>query len=168
MSLYPHAADRRCNLNRKTALFITIVLFLLTGVLFLFVVNRQQKNVTEICDLTFTGNVQLCGVLVARTKAQQAQGLSGYPTAGSGMLFIFKCPGPLFFWMRHTKMPLSIGFISAEGVLFQIEDMTPNSEVYHLSIKPAKYALELSQGGFNRAGLKVGSKFIASTLKCQN
>lgn len=164
MSLYSRAAGRRGNLNRKTALVITIALVLLAGTLFLLVVNRYQKDISEVCDLTFTGNVQLKGVLVARTKAQQAKGLSGYLTAEPGMLFIFERPGPLFFWMRHTKMPLSIGFISAEGVLFQIEDMPPNSEVYHLSIKPAQYALELSQGGFDRAGLKVGSKLMVCTL----
>lgn len=134
---------------------------IVTGLMLAFVVGRQQARaaeVTEACDLFFTGNVQLRGVPVARTKQQQAKGLSNRDDAGPGMLFAFDPPGKLAFWMRDTRIPLSIAFASEDGTLFAIEDMQPESDEYHLSMRPAKYALELAQGQFKRSGLAVGSR----------
>ena len=136
---------------------------IVAGALLAFAASRQQAqaaDVAEVCDLSFTGNVQLRGVPVARTKAQQAKGLSNRDDAGPGMLFAFDPPGKLAFWMRDTRMPLSIGFVSDDGTLFIIEDMKPESDEYHLSMKPARYALELAQGQFEREGLAVGSRLL--------
>jgi uncharacterized membrane protein (UPF0127 family) len=120
----------------------------------------QAADVTEVCDLSFTGNVQLRGIPVARTTAQQAKGLSNRDDAGQGMWFVFDPPGKLAFWMRDTRIPLSIAFISEDGTLFIIEDMQPESDEYHLSMKPAKYALELAQGQFQHVGLAIGSRLL--------
>lgn len=118
----------------------------------------REEDVSEVCDLSFTGNVQLHGVPVARTREQKAKGLSNRDNAGPGMLFAFDPPGKLAFWMRDTRIPLSIAFVSEDGTLFIIEDMKPDSDEYHLSMKPAKYALELARGHFEREGLVVGSR----------
>lgn len=120
----------------------------------------QATDVSEVCDLSFSGNVQLHGVPVARTKAAKAAGLSNRDDAGRGMLFAFDPPGKLAFWMRDTRIPLTIAFISDEGVLFALEDMKPMSDEYHLSMQPARFALELAQGQFERKGLAVGSKLL--------
>ena len=136
---------------------------IVAGVLLALAAGRQQAqaaNVAEVCDLSFTGNVQLRGVPIARTKEQQAKGLSHRDDAGPGMLFAFDPPGKLAFWMRDTRILLSIAFVSEDGTLFIIEDMQPNSDEYHLSMKPAKYALELAQGQFEREGLAVGSRLL--------
>lgn len=122
--------------------------------------QTQAADITEVGDLTFTGNVQLRGVPVARTKEQQAKGLSNREEAGPGMLFVFDPPGKLAFWMRDTRIPLAIAFVSDDGILFVIEDMKPESDEYHLSMKPARYALELAQGQFEREGLAVGSSLL--------
>lgn len=136
---------------------------IVAGVFLALAAGRQQAQATdvaEVCDLSFTGNVQLRGVPVVRTKEQQAKGLSNRDDAGPGMLFAFDPPGKLAFWMRDTRIPLSIAFVSEDGTLFIIEDMKPNSDEYHLSMKPAKYALELAQGQFEREGLAVGSRLL--------
>jgi hypothetical protein len=136
---------------------------IVAGVFLALAAGRQQvqaADVAEVCDLSFTGNVQLRGVPVVRTKEQQAKGLSNRDDAGPGMLFAFDPPGKLAFWMRDTRIPLSIAFVSEDGTLFIIEDMKPNSDEYHLSMKPAKYALELAQGQFEREGLAVGSRLL--------
>ncbi len=138
------------------------------GALIAFVALGQQTQAAEsqeLCSLTFSNGVRLQSVPIARTKEQQAKGLSNLDDAGTGMLFAFDPPGKLAFWMRDTRVPLSIAFVSADGVLFAIEDMKPESDKYHLSMKPAKYALELSQGQFERDGLKVGSKL--NEVDCQ-
>lgn len=132
----------------------------LLAVAFWYWQNPQTASVTEVCDLSFTGNVHLHGIPVARTKAQQARGLSNRDDIGPGMLFAFDPPGNLAFWMQDTRVPLSISFLSEDGILFVIEDMTPESDEYHLSMKPAKYALELPRGQFQSNGLSVGSRLL--------
>lgn len=122
--------------------------------------QTQAADISEYCDLTFSGNVELGGVPIARTKEQQAKGLSNRDDVGPGMLFAFDPPGPLAFWMRDTRVPLTIAFISADGELFALEDMVPMSDKYHLSILPALFALELAHGQFEREGLTVGSRLL--------
>lgn len=140
-----------------------IVGLLLAGVFLALAAGKRlaiADNVDEVCDLSFSGNVQLRGVPVARTKAQQAKGLSNRDAVGPGMLFAFDPPGKLAFWTRDTQLLLSIAFVAEDGTVFVIEDMKPNSDDYHLSMKPAKYALELAQGQFEREGLVVGSRLL--------
>lgn len=148
-------------MNVKPAILKSAAGIVAVGALVAFAAVGQQTqaaDVAEVCDLTFTGNVQLRGVPVARTKEQQAKGLSNRDDAGPGMLFAFDPPGKLAFWMRDTRIPLTIAFVSDDGILFAIEDMKPESDEYHLSMKPARYALELAQGQFQREGLAVGSR----------
>lgn len=138
------------------------------GALIAFVVlgqRTQAADIKEFCNLTFSNSVRLQSIPIARTKEQQAKGLSKLDDAGVGMLFAFDPPGNLAFWMRDTRMPLSIAFVSPDGVLFAIEDMKPESDEYHLSMKPAKYALELSRGQFEHEGITVGSTL--NQVDCQ-
>lgn len=147
----------------KPAILKNVAGVMVVGAVLAFAVSKQQAraaDIAEVCNLTFTGNVQLRGVPVARTKVQQAKGLSNRADIGPGMLFAFDPPGKLAFWMKDTRIPLSIAFMSEDGTLFAIEDMTPYSEEYHLSMKPAKYALELAQGQFQHEGLAVGSRLL--------
>jgi uncharacterized membrane protein (UPF0127 family) len=130
---------------------------IVAGALLAFAASRQQAqaaDVAEVCDLSFTGNVQLRGVPVARTKAQQAKGLSNRDDAGPGMLFAFDPPGKLAFWMRDTRIPLSIAFVSEDGTLFAIEDMTPHSDEYHLSMKPPSTRLNSHRASSSVEGLQ--------------
>jgi uncharacterized membrane protein (UPF0127 family) len=48
-----------------------------------------------------------------------------------GMLFVFKEPQPLSFWMKNTYVPLSIAFIGSDGKIVNIEDMAPQTEATH-------------------------------------
>ena len=75
---------------------------------------------------------------------------------GTGMLFIFEEDKVLRFWMKNTPSPLSIAYIDYKGAIKDIFDMKP----YDLSDVSAtgyvRYALEVPQGWFARAGVKVG------------
>ncbi|MBR5965215.1 MAG: DUF192 domain-containing protein [Treponema sp.] len=75
---------------------------------------------------------------------------------GTGMLFVFEEDKVLRFWMKNTPSPLSIAYIDYKGVIKDIFDMKP----YDLSDTTAtgyvRYALEVPQGWFDRAGIKVG------------
>ncbi|QPN17975.1 DUF192 domain-containing protein (plasmid) [Pseudomonas aeruginosa] len=53
-----------------------------------------------------------------------------------------------------------VGLALAFGTLFAIEDMQPETDDYHFSMKPALDALELAQGEFQRKGLAIGARLI--------
>lgn len=81
-----------------------------------------------------------------------------------GMLFVFKDEQMRSFWMKNTFIPLSIGFFNKEKKLVSIRKMKPvKSEMEkpfsYRSGKPAKYALEVDQGWFERNKIKLGTKF---------
>jgi hypothetical protein len=104
-------------------------------------------------------------VEVARTDAERARGLMYRDRLGSdwGMLFVYDREERLSFWMKNTKIPLSIAFLDAGLVVRDIQDMTPLDETLHVSRVPARYALEMEQGWFSRRGVAPGTvaKFSA-------
>ncbi len=75
-----------------------------------------------------------------------------------GMLFIYPQEQNLSFWMKNTKIPLSIAFINSKEIITQIDSMTPYSLMSHTSKEKVKYALEMEHGWFRKNGIKVGSK----------
>ena len=97
-------------------------------------------------------------VEVARTDAARAKGLMGRSALGprEGMLFVFDRDQHLDFWMKDTRIPLSIAFLSAEGKILEITDMQPFSEKVIRSRLSSRYALELRQGGFGEVGAGEG------------
>lgn len=119
-----------------------------------------EAEQSEICDLHFSGDIILLGVPVAKTVAAQSQGLSKRDDIGPGLLFSWPTSEPRVFWMRDTRVALTVGYFDADGLLFATDDMRPMSDTYHFSIQPASDALELAQGEFNRRGLSVGSRLI--------
>jgi uncharacterized membrane protein (UPF0127 family) len=95
---------------------------------------------------------------LAVTDEQRAIGLmfrAGLPD-GEGMLFVFERDQRLSFWMQNTFIPLSIAFISADGRIDEIRDMRPLDLTPVASSAQARYALEVPQGWFDRAGVRVG------------
>jgi uncharacterized protein len=86
-----------------------------------------------------------------------------------GMIFVFPKSRTVSFWMKDTLIPLSIGFFSESGKLFQITDMEPASpmdtspQLYN-SMKPAKYALEVAKGWFKRKHVDLGAQLEMRSL----
>lgn len=80
-----------------------------------------------------------------------------------GMLFIYPQEKNLSFWMKNTKIPLSIAFINSNGIITQLDSMAPYSLMSHTSKEKVKYALEMEQGWFIKNGIKVGSKVDLSS-----
>jgi uncharacterized membrane protein (UPF0127 family) len=76
-----------------------------------------------------------------------------------GMLFIFDQPRKASFWMRNTKIPLSIAYADSDGKILEIKSMNPLDE----TVVPSRsdevdYALEVNQGWFARHGITSGAK----------
>ncbi len=72
------------------------------------------------------------------------------------MLFVFPEERVLDFWMRNTRIPLSIAFADASGRIVRIADMEPFSDAQVSSGAPARYALEVNAGWFARRGVRTG------------
>ncbi len=138
---------------KKTGFVIIVYLILST---FVWADNLYFQR----CTLSFDSGVEIKGVLWAQTPQQQAKGLSGRKSPKNGMLFSFKGNEPVYFWMRNTHFPLSIGFFDQNGQLFKVADMQADTDDVHSSDLPAKYALELPLGQFSQFGLNDGVRLL--------
>lgn len=74
----------------------------------------------------------------------------------AGMLFVFDGPAIHCMWMKNTYIPLSVAFLDDKGEIINIAEMQPHSEQSHCAARPARYALEMSQGWFAQRGIKAG------------
>jgi len=79
-----------------------------------------------------------------------------------GMLFIFEDDGIHDFWMKNTKIPLDIIWISQDMVVVYISrDTRPCRADPCPSVNPekiARYVLEVNAGISDSAGIEVGDK----------
>lgn len=97
---------------------------------------------------------------VASTEAERSRGLMHRRMLpeNRGMLFVFPRAALHAMWMVNTYVPLSVAFLDREGVIINIEDMTPLTQTPHPASRPAKYALEANRGWFAKRGIKAGAK----------
>ncbi|MFT0531390.1 DUF192 domain-containing protein [Castellaniella hirudinis] len=97
---------------------------------------------------------------LADTPATLSRGLMhrDHLPADAGMLFLFDQPDIRCFWMKNTRIPLSIAFIDPQGRIVSIQDMQPQSLDTHCSPEAVGAALEMNQGWFRRAGIRAGDR----------
>jgi uncharacterized membrane protein (UPF0127 family) len=97
---------------------------------------------------------------VADSFSTRMQGLmhrTSLPPNG-GMLFVFDEEAIHCMWMKNTLIPLSVAFVDAGGAIINIADMRPQTEQSHCAARPARYALEMTQGWFAQRGLRAGTR----------
>lgn len=97
-------------------------------------------------------------VEVARTDAEKQLGLMYRKNLrkNRGMLFVYEQDRKLSFWMKDTKVPLSIAYITKDGTIKEIYQMEPYSLRSVESSHYVRYALEVPRGTFARLGLEEG------------
>jgi len=153
-------------LRSKAWLSVAVLTALLgCGALFLACSSRRQEADSLPLGRLRVGQAYL-SVEVAFTSASRARGLMFRPSlpADRGMLFVYREPALVSFWMKDTSIPLDIAFADGEGVIFQMETMTPYSLDSYLSQKPARYALEVNRGWFAAQGVRVGDHLVLDPL----
>ena len=75
-----------------------------------------------------------------------------------GMIFVFPEDRPLNFWMKNTRIPLSIAFISSDGRITEIRDMAAYDTTTITSKAQNRFALEANLGWFGSSGVKAGDR----------
>jgi uncharacterized membrane protein (UPF0127 family) len=112
----------------------------------------------------FAGKDLKLPVELALTDEERRRGLMHRPRLGENEGMIFKYPGKSDqgFWMKNTKIPLSIAFFNDDGVIVNIHAvMTPGQEEPKFeSKKPVQYALEVKAGWFEDHGIKEGDTIV--------
>jgi uncharacterized protein len=101
-------------------------------------------------------------VEIADGPFEQQRGLMYRTSLGEdrGMLFVYRREQPLSFWMKNTRIPLSIAYIDSKGRITDILDMKPldDKPPHYVSSGPVQFALEVNQGFFDEHGVKVGDR----------
>ena len=138
-----------------TSKFLGSIAFLLMALGWSFPVSAQSLPTME---LTISGHRVTAEV--AATGASRTTGLMRRFSLrpDHGMLFVFEEPQLLAFWMKDTYIPLSIAFIGGDGLILNIEDMAPQTEMTHHSRGLALYALEMKKGWFAQFGIGPGDQ----------
>ena len=97
----------------------------------------------------------------ALTRSQQQKGLMFRDGIAEdhGMLFVFKEPQQMSFYMKNVNFPIDIGYFTADGVLREVYPMYPNDESTRPSIRSdLLYALETSSGWYKRRNVRPGAQ----------
>lgn len=118
----------------------------------------QKFPVKTVTIRTASGNDITVAAELAVTDEQRQRGFMERRSIpdGTGMLFVFENDQILHFWMKNTPHPLSIAYIDRDGTIRDIFDMTPFSLASVASTVSVRYALEVPQGWFAKAGVRAG------------
>lgn len=136
-------------------LFVLMVLFSASC----FGVGKKiEMPVKDLMLCTASGNTVVVKAEIAAKDPERQHGFMERKKIpdGTGMLFVFAKDEVLNFWMKNTPHPLSIAYIDRDGVIVDIFDMTPFSLSNVTSTRSVRYALEVPQGWFERAGISKG------------
>ncbi|WP_199504733.1 DUF192 domain-containing protein [Qipengyuania sp. YIM B01966] len=117
-----------------------------------------------VIPLTITsagGRAHAFRVEVAASPQEQARGLMFRTALGpdEGMIFPYRTPGQLSFWMKNTPLPLDIIFIAEGGRIANIAAITvPYSRDPVLSEGAAIAVLEIPGGRAAQLGIRAGDR----------
>jgi uncharacterized protein len=132
-------------------------------VLLLVACNRAAMPGTPAdphATVAFGGGATLA-VRVAATPDARATGLMNVMAlpADEGMAFVYDAPSTDTYWMKDTLIPLSIAFVTADGRIVTIRDMTPcrtDTCPTYAAEAPFTMAIEANLGWFHDNGVAVG------------
>jgi uncharacterized membrane protein (UPF0127 family) len=128
--------------------------------------GAQSRAQAALPITTLQAGIHLIRAEVADDDRKQAIGLMHRESLepNHGMLFVFQEKAGHCFWMRNTLIPLSIAFIDDDGIIVNIADMTPLSEASHCAARPVRFALEMTQGWFDKRGIGAGYRLAGKQV----
>lgn len=116
----------------------------------------------EQCEIQFNNGSRL-ELPVARSQVEKAKGLTENQNPAPGMLFVWDAPIFKSIWMRDTPAPLTAAFIGPDGLVQSVQDMTPNTDTPHYSMRPFISIIEVPRGKLTELGVERGSYVVRST-----
>jgi len=127
-------------------------------VLSLLSAGTQSATAQMLPVKRLTAGMHVITAEIAANDAARTKGLMFRESLepNHGMLFVFEQANVQCFWMKNTKIPLSIAFIKANGIITNIADMAPMTENSHCSTEPVLYTLEMEEGWFAKHGISAG------------
>jgi uncharacterized membrane protein (UPF0127 family) len=139
---------------RKNMILIIAVLCLAIFVLLTIAFANQDRSQVRF------QNGKTVEVEVARTQAQQADGLSGRTElgGGEGMLFLHGNREIRYYWMKDMLIPIDIIWIDGERVAGYLERVEVEDPPYTLrsSVVPVDKVLEVNAGFVKDNNVAIG------------
>ena len=160
--MFPVAVEARMDQQRgraALALAFSLLWVLLAGACAVAPEEPGTAPPDQRFPLTLNGvTIQ---VELAVTQEEQSRGLMFRESLepDSGMLFVNRFPRRVAFYMRHTPLPLDIGYFTASGVLREVYALHPFDETTVASqSSQIQFALEMEQGWFAANGIRRGAQ----------
>lgn len=145
----------------KSGLFIAVS----AGVMGLMAATMPNDAPVFHLDKSVTVNGQKLDLELAETNAQVTEGLSDRLSMkdDQGMLFLVGDAGVYPFWMNRMHFPLDIIWIKDGQVVEIAADLPPPTKTHGIPVTytpkaEANEVLEITAGGAERYGLKIGSQ----------
>lgn len=139
---------------------------------------RQRLDGFEEVTVTVTTedgrSLEWC-LLLASTPETRERGLMFVtdPALGGydGMLFQFDEDGSGGFWMKNTRLPLSIAYVAADGSIVSTADMAPCPDGTercpgYPPDGPYRNAVEVVQGRLDDLGLEGDARLTVGARSC--
>lgn len=166
---------RRADSNARTrfarparAASVIVMLHLLSGCLDVPRNSTDKNNLTAMAKtaVTVEGRTTF-RVYIARESREITLGLMNVTrdelADDQGMIFVFDDDRLRSFWMRNTIIPLDIAYIRSDGTIVKTYTMEPLNESGYPSIEPARFALEVNAGQFEKWGIREGDRVLLPT-----
>lgn len=151
----------------------SLVLLSLTGILFQGCGSADRNDLPLVADADIhtwlplrVGDREI-EAQIAITQGEQRRGLMFRDSLGEhqGMLFVYRQPQAMSFWMANTRIHLDIGFFDAQGVLQEIHQMVAGDTQPTQSVgDQLSFALEMNRGWFAANGLRPGAQLDTALL----
>lgn len=143
--------NTRLLISDKINFLILFLLLILPSIWISAGEKEFQKQKIQINENVLT-------VEIADTPGKRGKGLMYREKLGTdkGMLFIFETPHYYSFWMKNTKIPLSLAFIDLDFKITEIVDLEPLDTALTVPSQKISYVLEMNKGWFDKNKVKAG------------
>ena len=116
--------------------------------------TASGHTATMMVEVVDTPELTTCGLMHRLAMAEN-----------HGMLFVFQLDSAGPFWNRNTFIPLTLAWISADGLIVDLTDMASVSPHDNPQVNTTysprmlyRYVIEANQGWFARNGISIGDR----------
>ena len=146
----------QCHIAKASLIFVFLGFSILLGCS----TQASQSLKFELLEFRGTCGRACFAVRIADTPNTRAQGLMhiDHMPNDQGMLFVYQEPMSVSFWMKNTKIPLDMIFLSTKG---RVDHIHSNAKPFDHTIihggSDIQYVVEINGGISEKLGLSIGS-----------